>query len=263
MLRTSVLFLLLIPAVIGSTDDSHRRILLVSEIEYVAVYLQNGEIEFAQRHLDIIKEHFADQVAIIRYYQGIIDYQQEEFESAAGHFERLLSKALLPESDPEIYEYLIHIYCRSAHFDDATALLARLRQRFEVLPDWGQDLHLVLGQSMHEHAGDDPENRQLRDRAMGILVEFANARPHHGHAAWVKYLEAEQQFEWLEAELAKLAQLGQDITAAGLAAHLLRISQLYERIENAYPDTSYALNAELRLVYLHELIDELPDTPAP
>ena len=79
----------------------------------------------------------------------------------------------------------------------------------------------------------------------------------------MKYLEAEQQFEWLEAELAKLAQLGLDITAAGLAAHLLRISQLYERIENAYPDTSYALNAELRLVYLHELIDELPDTPAP
>ena len=263
MLRTWVLFLLLIPSVVGRSDDSHRRILLVSEIEYVAVYLQNGEVEFAQRHLDIIKKHFADEIAIIRYYQGIINYQQEKFESAAGDFERLLSKDLLPESEPEICEYLVHIYCRLSRFDDATALLARLRQRFGVLPDWGQDLHLILGQSMHEHAGDDPEKRQLRDRAMGILIEFANARPDHGHAAWVKYLEAEQQFEWLEAELAKLAQLDQDITAAGLAPHLPRIARLYERIENAYPDTTYALNAELRLVYLHELIDELPDNSAP
>jgi hypothetical protein len=111
MLRTWVLFLLLIPAVAGHSDDSHRRVLLVSEIEYVAVYLQNGEVEFAQQHLDIIKEHFADQVATIRYYQGIINYQQEKFEPAAGHFEQLLIKALLPESEPEIYEYLLHIYC--------------------------------------------------------------------------------------------------------------------------------------------------------
>lgn len=263
MLRTWVLFLLLIPAVVGHSDDNHRSVLLVSEIEYVAVYLQNGEVEFAQQHLDIIKEHFADQVAIIRYYQGIINYQQEKFESAAGHFEQLLIKALLPESEPEIYEYLLHIYCRLARFDDATALLARLRQRFEVLPDWGQDLLLILGQSMHEHGGDDPEKQQLRNRAMVILIEFADARPNHSHASWVKYLEAEQQFEWLEAELAKLAQLDQDITAAGLAPHLHRIARLYERIENAYPDTTYALNAELRFMHLHELIDELPDNSAP
>jgi|ETNmetMinimDraft_26_1059896.scaffolds.fasta_scaffold24742_2 outer membrane protein assembly factor BamD (BamD/ComL family) len=263
MLRTWGLFLLLVPSVVGRSDDSHRRILLASEIEYVAVFLQNDEVEFAQRHLDIIKEQFADQVAIIRYYQGIINYQQEKFDSAAGHFERLLSEALLPESEPEICEYLVYIYCRLSRFDDATALLARLRQRFETLPDWAQDLHLVLGQSMHEHAGDNPEKRQLRDRAMGILIEFANARPDHGHAAWVKYLEAEQQFEWLEAELAKLAQRDQDVTAAGLAPHLHRIARLYERIENGYPDTSYALNAEIRLVYLQELIDELPGNSAP
>jgi tetratricopeptide (TPR) repeat protein len=176
MLRTWGLFLLLVPSVVGRSDDSHRRILLASEIEYVAVFLQNDEVEFAQRHLDIIKEQFADQVAIIRYYQGIINYQQEKFDSAAGHFERLLSEALLPESEPEICEYLVYIYCRLSRFDDATALLARLRQRFETLPDWAQDLHLVLGQSMHEHAGDNPEKRQLRDRAMGILIEISRSR---------------------------------------------------------------------------------------
>ena len=243
-------------------DTRHERILLMTEIDYVAACLQNDEVDFAQAHLDIIRQYFPDQIAVIWYYQGIIDFQNKAYASAAPSFERLLNESLLPENEREVYDYLVRAYSNLGRFDDAARLLAEITHRFKDA-EWTKTFPLIVGAAMYERASDDPEQRDLRSRALKHLVRFADENTGHSHAAWIKYVQAEHEFEWLEKRLAKISHDGGSLRNAGVLPHLQRIAAMFEHVEKTYAASEYALNAEFRLVYLKELVEAATPVPAP
>lgn len=224
--------------------------LLRAEIESIVDLLQLNEPALAEAHLEIVREVFPDQTAVIAYYDGVLRYRRGEYRAALAAFRRMSLAG--PEDRSDVLDYIFRAHWKLREWNAAAAAIEEMERRYGS-SRLAAEAWTTLVQTLYEESGRDDGDPALRDQALARMRTVLTAYPQHPHRRWMRYILAENALQKLGNRLA--GNPGGDVSAQQ-QRELRRLLAAYEGIRTDFPGSAEARNADFRVHYLRELLGE-------
>jgi tetratricopeptide (TPR) repeat protein len=232
----------------AAADDAQQ--LLKIEIEFIVDLLHLNKPVLAQKHLDIIKKEFPDSRKVVNYYQGVINYQQKAYDKALKEFKRLPLSGSSDESDIRYYLFSCHVQLKQ--YDDAHDAIKEM-ERVYGKTRLAANARMLLARELYKRSGTDAAKPTDRQFAVVLVRDVVKNFPKHTQASWLKYIEAEDEYERLARRLANHSP--KPLTDE-LRPQVKRVLKLYDSIRTNHPDSREAKNATIRADQLRDLLGE-------
>jgi hypothetical protein len=232
-------------AVVGTAADKHpKTVLLETQVSYLVECVQNGELDFARAHLEVVRAEFPREKRIITYYDGVIAFHRKDWKQAVEAFSKLPPRE--GEDDSDVLLYLFHAHHSLNNRSKAKAAVKHLEKTYGVSRE-SADARILLAQAIFGEEGGAP-------RAYALVADLAEKFPKHPQQCWLAYAAAEHQWNELQAVIVR-EKLQEKALSEVLAARAKKLADAYEKIRRQHPRSDEATASEFRAQALRRHLD--------